>query len=97
MATTGSQIRGGARKRFTAQPISQPAPNPWCRREPSRARVNIAAIELLGELRARRPATPAEQRVLAAWSGWGAVPEAFDRRDDRFAAERDRATRAAQP
>ena len=37
-----------------------------------------------------RPATPAEQRVPAAWSGWGAVPEAFDRRDDRFTAERDR-------
>jgi len=35
-------------------------------------------------------ATPAEQRVVAAWSGWGAVPEAFDRRDDRFTAERDR-------
>jgi hypothetical protein len=56
-----------------------------------RAHANIAAIELLGRLRAAgRPATPAEQRVVAAWSGWGAVPEAFDRRDDRFTAERDR-------
>jgi hypothetical protein len=64
----------------------------------ARAGANIAAIELLGRLRAAgRPATPAEQRVLAAWSGWGAVPEAYDRRDDRFTAERDRATRAAQP
>jgi SAM-dependent methyltransferase len=25
-----------------------------------------------------RPATPQEQRVLARWSGWGAVPEVFD-------------------
>jgi hypothetical protein len=57
----------------------------------AKARANIAAIELLGRLRAvRRPATPAEQRMLAAWSGWGAVPEAFDCRDDRFTAERDR-------
>ena len=36
----------------------------------AKARANIAAIELLGRLRAvRRPTTPAEQRVLAAWSG----------------------------
>jgi hypothetical protein len=57
----------------------------------AKVRANIAAIELLGRLRAvRRPAAPAEQRVLAAWSGWGAVPEAFDCRDDRFTAERDR-------
>jgi hypothetical protein len=27
--------------------------------------------------------------VLAAWSGWGAVPEVFDPRDERFTAERD--------
>jgi hypothetical protein len=57
----------------------------------ARAHANIAAIELLGRLRAAgRPAAPAEQRVLAVWSGWGAVPEAFDRRDNRFTAERDR-------
>ena len=50
----------------------------------ARAHANSAAIELLGRLRAAGlPATPAEQRVLAAWSGWGAVPEAFDCRDDR--------------
>jgi hypothetical protein len=41
----------------------------------AKARANIAAIELLGRLRAvRRPATPAEQRVLAAWSGWVPCP-----------------------
>jgi SAM-dependent methyltransferase len=30
--------------------------------------------------REARPATPAEQKVLARWSGWGAVPEVFDER-----------------
>lgn len=56
----------------------------------ARARANIAAIETLHRLRAAdRPASAAEQRVLAAWSGWGAVPEVFDPRNDTFTAERD--------
>ncbi|WP_165704951.1 hypothetical protein, partial [Mycobacteroides abscessus] len=39
----------------------------------ARARANIAAIETLLMLRlAQRPATLAEQKTLAAWSGWGA-------------------------
>ena len=48
----------------------------------ARARANIAAIELLRAARGRRPATAVEQRVLAAWSGWGAVPEVFDPRNE---------------
>lgn len=57
----------------------------------SRARANIAAIELVARLQAaQRPATPSEQRVLAAWSGWGAVPEVFDTRNDDYAPERER-------
>ena len=53
-------------------------------------RANIAAIELLAALReAGRPATVDEQTVLAAWSGWGAVPEAFDPRNDTFTGERE--------
>ena len=57
----------------------------------ARARANIAALELVTRLQAaERPATPAEQRVLAAWSGWGAVPEVFDTRNEGFAPERDR-------
>jgi len=56
----------------------------------ARTQANIAAIQLLARLRqAGRPATPAEQRVLAAWSGWGAVPEVFDAHNERFAPERD--------
>jgi SAM-dependent methyltransferase len=39
-----------------------------------------------------RPATNAEQAILARWSGWGAVPEVFD--DDRpeYAWARERLT-----
>ncbi|WP_246241376.1 hypothetical protein [Mycolicibacterium madagascariense] len=37
---------------------------------------------------AGRPATLPEQRTLAAWSGWGAIPQMFDPRADDFAAER---------
>lgn len=55
----------------------------------ARARANIAAIELVHTLRdAGRPATLPEQRTLAAWSGWGAIPQVFDPRADDFAAER---------
>ncbi len=32
-----------------------------------------------------RTADPDEQRELARWSGWGAVPEVFDEASDRFA------------
>ncbi len=57
----------------------------------SRARANIAALDALAVLReARRPATLAEQKILAAWSGWGAIPGVFDTRDDSFRAERGR-------
>jgi N12 class adenine-specific DNA methylase len=55
----------------------------------ARARANIAAIELVHTLRdAQRPATLPEQRTLAAWSGWGAIPQVFDPRAKDFTAER---------
>jgi N12 class adenine-specific DNA methylase len=57
----------------------------------ARARANLAAIELVHTLRdAGRPATLPEQRILAAWSGWGAIPQVFDPRAEDFAAERAR-------
>ncbi|ORJ54338.1 helicase-related protein [Mycobacterium simiae] len=56
----------------------------------ARIRANIAALQLLDTLRdAQRPATTSEQRILAAWSGWGAVPQIFDTRNHDLAAERD--------
>ncbi|KZM71635.1 DEAD/DEAH box helicase family protein [Nocardia terpenica] len=45
-----------------------------------RAHANLAAIRLLDVLdRENRYATPDEQAVLARWSGWGAVPQVFER------------------
>ncbi|CCW15055.1 helicase-related protein [Rhodococcus aetherivorans] len=47
----------------------------------SRVRANIAALRLVRRLdEQQRPATAAEQAVLAQWSGWGAIPEVFDNR-----------------
>lgn len=56
----------------------------------ARIQANIAVIEVLDRLhRESRPATAAEQETLACWSGWGAVPEVFDRRIDTYTAERE--------
>jgi len=53
----------------------------------ARARANLAAIGLVDQLENEgRAATPAEQDRLAGWSGWGAVPQIFDGRED-WAAE----------
>lgn len=63
-----------------------------------RVRANIEALRTLRAVQAdSRPATEAEQAVLACWSGWGAVPQVFDERETvngqpgpgvRFAGER---------
>ncbi|VBA34343.1 hypothetical protein LAUMK35_05711 [Mycobacterium pseudokansasii] len=56
----------------------------------ARVRANIAALRMLGSLAAaQRAAQPAEQAVLAAWSGWGAVPQVFDPRNTALAPERE--------
>lgn len=48
----------------------------------ARFRANLAAVELVHELeREQRAATSEEQRVLAAWSGWGALPHVFENRE----------------
>ena len=45
----------------------------------AKARANLAALAVLRAIRdEQRPATPAEQAVLARWAGWGALPEVFD-------------------
>jgi hypothetical protein len=50
---------------------------------------NLDALRLLRVLDTeRRPATVAEQKSLARWSGWGAVPAIFDDHDDRYVAAR---------
>ena len=56
----------------------------------ARVEANIAVIDLLRRLDTEaRPATPAEQEVLARWSGWGAVPDLFDVRRDTFSSQRE--------
>jgi N12 class adenine-specific DNA methylase len=56
----------------------------------ARIQANLAAIDVLQRLaRDERPATAAEQDILACWSGWGSVPEVFDRRTDTHASDRD--------
>lgn len=59
----------------------------------ARAAANLAALRTLHGLTdpntgRRRPAGPDEQRVLAGWSSWGAVPEIFDEAKPTWAAER---------
>lgn len=55
----------------------------------ARTLANIAAIELVQQLEnENRSATTDEQHTLARWSGWGAVPQVFDPRNEAFSSER---------
>lgn len=50
----------------------------------------MAAIRLARGLdKEDRPATADEQRVLAGWSSWGALPQVFDENNPSWATERD--------
>ena len=52
---------------------------------------NLRALEVLRALQAeQRAATGDEQRELARWSSWGAVPEIFDEHRAEWAPERGR-------
>lgn len=47
--------------------------------EKARFDANIAAIKLLKSIENEdRPATPKEQEILSKYTGWGALPQAFD-------------------
>ncbi len=49
----------------------------------ARLEANLAAIKVVKALQAEtRAATPAEQEILARWSGWGAVPAVFEGKPD---------------
>ncbi|MFI2067852.1 hypothetical protein ACH472_31310, partial [Streptomyces mirabilis] len=55
----------------------------------SRVQANLAAIRVLRTLqRENRSAIGTEQQILARWSSWGAVPQIFDPRQERFEALR---------
>ncbi|MYX26764.1 DEAD/DEAH box helicase family protein [Streptomyces sp. SID8381] len=75
-ARDGERRASGSRQAVAAQsfrPKSQKDLAPSG--EKARARANVAAVKTLRQIQAEnRPATPAEQKVLARWSGWGALP-----------------------
>lgn len=49
----------------------------------ARFNANIAAVETLKTIEAEgRTATPEEQMILSGYTGWGAIPQAFDPRND---------------
>jgi N12 class adenine-specific DNA methylase len=51
---------------------------------------NIAAYRLVKQLEEEgRQATPEEQEVLAKWTGWGSLPQAFHPWDQRFTPQSD--------
>ncbi len=51
--------------------------------ERNKARANVDAVKTLRAIQSgQRPATDAEKRVLARWSGWGAVPVIFEQRPE---------------
>ena len=75
----------GGRRRVAFAPAAgeQLAPSG----ERARVEANLAALRLVARPRARRTRAGgrAEQRTLAAWSGWGAVPGVFDEDRDEWA------------
>ena len=51
-------------------------------------RANIDAIRTLKTLeREKRPATDEEKKTLSKYVGWGAIPQAFDKTDEKWSAE----------
>ena len=45
----------------------------------ARFNANVAAVETLKKIEAEgRTATPEEQKILSGYTGWGAIPQAFD-------------------
>jgi predicted RNA methylase len=64
----------------------------------SRVRANLEALRTLRQLQADgAPANADQQRVLAGWSGWGAVPQVFDQQREEFAWARDQLAQLLDP
>ena len=84
-AADQQSVAAGQEPRFRPESQADLAP----RGERAKLDANLAALRLLRKLQAEdRPATPEEQRVLARWSGWGALPDVFDESKSKYAAER---------
>lgn len=74
-----------------AAPSFTPTPGQHLTPSGARARydANVAAIRTLRTLdEKQRTATAEEQRMLAGWSSWGALPEVFDEAKTDWAAQR---------
>ena len=57
----------------------------------ARFHANVAAVETLKKIEAEgRIATPEEQQILSGYTGWGAIPQAFDPRNDDWKNEYER-------
>ena len=64
----------------------------------TKCRDNLTALELLKQIEAddRRP-TPAEQRALVRYVGWGGLPQVFDSGNDDWSVERERLEQLLTP
>lgn len=78
------RVRGGDPVAFVADgSITVPS------RPRERFAANLRALETIALLDAEyRYASAAEQKILAGWSSWGALPEVFDASNDAWATER---------
>lgn len=60
----------------------------------AKLKANLAALEVLDDLRGgRSEASASQQALLARWSGWGAIPQIFDESRSDFEEARLRARR----
>ncbi|WAX58516.1 hypothetical protein M6B22_07060 [Jatrophihabitans cynanchi] len=90
---------GGGRDRIGGAGGALAAPFPRFRPDPNgptrlgagaRARANLDALRVLRQLQAeQRRARADELPILAAWSGWGAVPQLFDPARAEYARHHD--------
>ena len=77
--------KANAGERFTPRSQGDLAPSG----ESQKLAANMSALRTLREVQSgNRAATPAEQKVLARWAGWGSLPGVFDENNEKFAAQR---------
>lgn len=82
---TRSRVAPAPSKRFAPKGQADLAP----KGQKEKLAANLAALRLLRDLQDNgKAATPAQQKVLARWAGWGALPQVFNEDDPTYAAER---------
>lgn len=63
----------------------------------TRANRNLAALTALRDVQRDGEVTPGQQQAIARWSGWGALPQVFDARNEEFAGTRERLKELLDP